>query len=77
MNQEQGNDKNGYGRKRDWRNGRSKGHKLPCQRCGGRLHEPGKHFSAGSLLAMQAKAEREQARAAAACGAGQVVQAGQ
>lgn len=54
---------------RTWRQGRSKPHKYPCARCGGRLHAPGKHFSIGSLQAMEAKASREAARAAA-CGFG-------
>lgn len=61
---------------RDWRSGISKRHRITCRQCGGLIHERGRHFRPEQVAPLLAKLAREAARAAA-CGAGQVVQAGQ
>lgn len=62
-------DKDDYRRNRDWRNGISKRHKHRCEACGGIVHERGKHLAPAVVRMLQAKTEREAARAAA-CGYG-------
>lgn len=64
-----GNERNGYDRKRDWKNGVPKPHRYPCPLCAGLLHPRGRHFSPGHVQLFLAKMEREAARAAA-CGYG-------
>lgn len=66
----------GHEGEQGWRQGISKRHKVPCAQCDGFMHArgPGRHFSTEVLRIMKAKRERQRA---AACGAGQVVQAGQ
>ena len=58
-----------------WRQGFSKKHRIPCATCGGLLHARGHHLQPDHVKLLLAKQQRERERAAA-CGAGQVVQAG-
>lgn len=71
-------DTDAYGvEKRDWRQGVSKRHKVPCATCGGLLHARGFHLQPDHVKQLLAKKQREAERAAASgYQPGQVAQAG-